>query len=471
MNNSDNTIAETPKPDRLAAAREVLVLRRDSLTYDNVAIGAAAIYEQAGQSLHHHWALHRQRLAQTRPTIFLLCNFVYHKRPNETWDQFRGKTTQCEVLYPLIEQVLAVYGPEVRIRIGNAPLQGASWERLIEEVGLSRLVAHFRERLQTEVIELCDLRLHVRESNGQFVTSRVRAEEEYRSDQCVLVDLAGKSLLEEVTAEETAFRVLDYGADRITRCHRPGKHVYIIARKVLESDLIISVPKLKTHEKVGITAGIKGCVGTIAHKDCLPHHRKGSAADGGDEYQRPSRLRRLLSDYHDFVNRLRPSMAANCLLLTDRVFRKLHSRGKARFAAGSWSGNDTAWRMSLDLARISLYATRDGQMADEPVRRHFVLTDGVIAGEGQGPLDVEPVHFGYLSWSEDLAAGDVVNSAAMGMNLAQLPIVRNAFCLSDYPLTALSTPDDVTLSVNGRAESLAEFRRSEARKFRMPRGW
>lgn len=463
-----NEIAESPESEpaaRMSAAGEVFVLRRDGLNYGNVADAAASVYERAGQALARH------PVSNPRPTIFLLCNFVYHKRPHETWDQFRGKTTQCEVLYPLIEQVLDLYGTDVRIRIGNAPLQGAIWERLVEEVGLARLAAHFRERLNADVVELCDLRLRVRESNGAFMSSQAREVDEYHSDQCVLVDLAEKSLLDEVTGENTAYRVLDYGADRITRCHRPGKHVYIIARKVLESDLIISVPKLKTHEKVGITTGIKGCVGTIAHKDCLPHHRKGSVADGGDEYQRPSRVRRLLSDYHDFVNRLPASKAADCLLFTDRVLRKLYSRRKSAFSAGSWSGNDTAWRMSLDLARISRYATVEGQMAERPVRRHFVLTDGVIAGEGQGPLDVDPVAFGYLSWSEDLAASDLVNSAAMGMNLDQLPIVRNAFCLPHYPLTTLRGPDDVALVVNGRRSSLEEFCRGEARKFRMPRGW
>ncbi len=468
MNQPETEIAEPSRPDRCppaVPAKLVSVLRRDDLTYGNIADAGAPVYQQVRQSLEQH------RIAGPLPTIFLLCNFVYHKRPHESWDQFRGKTTQCEVLYPLIEQILAVYGTDVRIRIGNAPLQGANWQRLVEELGLSRLVTHFHERLQKDVIELCDLRLHVRESNGRPITARVLDEDEYRSDQCVLVDLAETSLLDEVTAEDTAFRVLDYGTDRITRCHRPGKHVYIIARKVLESDLIISVPKLKTHEKVGMTTGIKGCVGTIAHKDCLPHHRKGSVADGGDEYRRPSRLRRLYSDYHDFVNRLRPSLTTNCLLLAGRVLHKLHARGKSRFAAGSWSGNDTAWRMSLDLARISLYATTDGQMAAQPVRRHFVLTDGVIAGEGQGPLNVNPVYFGYLSWSEDLAASDLVNSAAMGMNLDQLPIVRGAFELADYPLTPLRGPDDVTLVVNGRPSSLAEFRRSDGRTFRMPRGW
>jgi hypothetical protein len=467
MNELGKDLLESELPVAGAVAgldREVCVVRRDGLTYDHLD-SASVVYERARASLEAH------RLHSSGPTIFLLCNFVYQKRANETWDQFRGKTTQCQVLYPLIEQIIAVYGDKVRIRIGNAPLQGADWQRLVEETGLARLAQHFGERLGPEGIELCDLRLHVRPSNGRNLRERPWDEDEYSSERCVLVDLAEKSLLEEVTADDTAFRVLDYGTDRIGRCHMRGKHIYVVARKVLESDLIISVPKLKTHEKVGITTGIKGCVGTIAHKDCLPHHRKGSIASGGDEYQRPSRVRRLLSNYHDFVNRLPSSMLANCLLFSERVLRKIHARTGGALSPGSWSGNDTAWRMSLDLARISLYGTADGRMASRPVRQHFVLTDGVIAGEGQGPLAVDPVHFGYLSWSEDLAASDLVNSTAMGMSLERLPIVRNAFALRDYPLTALRDPRQVRLSVNGSTMSLEEFRRGEARAFRMPSGW
>jgi uncharacterized protein (DUF362 family) len=110
-------------------------------------------------------------------------------------------------------------------------------------------------------------------------------------------------------------------------------------------------------------------------------------------------------------------------------------------------------------------------MANEPVRRHFVLTDGVIAGEGQGPLKVDPVPLGYLSWSEELPASDLVNSAAMGINLDQLPIVRQAFQLTDYALTAIERPEDVAISLDGRRMSLEEFRHSQGRPFRMPRGW
>src|SRR5688572_8761278 len=112
MNEFGFDTVETPQPGPVVAASaacEVSVLRRDDLSYSDLS-AAAALYKRAGQSLAAH------RIASPRPTIFLLCNFVYHKRSNETWDQFRGKTTQCDILYPLIEEILAVYGGDVRIR-------------------------------------------------------------------------------------------------------------------------------------------------------------------------------------------------------------------------------------------------------------------------------------------------------------------------------------------------------------------
>ena len=58
----------------------------------------------------------------------------------------------------------------------------------------------------------------------------------------------------------------------------------MIHRDVLEADVVIHLSKLKTHEKVGITCGLKGFVGSVGHKDCLAHHRFGPPGRGGDEY-------------------------------------------------------------------------------------------------------------------------------------------------------------------------------------------
>lgn len=44
------------------------------------------------------------------------------------------------------------------------------------------------------------------------------------------------------------------------------------------------MPKPKAHRKAGITGAMENLVGINGSKDWLPHHRRGSKFDRGDEY-------------------------------------------------------------------------------------------------------------------------------------------------------------------------------------------
>ncbi|MCP4370333.1 MAG: DUF362 domain-containing protein, partial [Deltaproteobacteria bacterium] len=377
----------------------------------------------------------------------------------------QAKTTQSQVLYPLIDKILEVYGKDVRIRIGNAPLQGASWSRIITDIGLKVLQEYYNTRYQG-LITLCDLRMNVQEQNiiGWSKLNRY----EVNSPDIVRFNLAEKSLLEE-QQQDIHYRVLDYPKDRIEACHSLNKHIYLLHKKILESDLIISVPKLKTHKKVGITTGLKGCVGAVALKDCLTHYRKGSPKNGGDEYPSSTLFNKSVSAYHDFVYSIPPSFWANIFRFSYRLFWKTHYF-RGGILGGSWGGNDTAWRMALDLARIVAYGREDGSLSDKVEREHFVLTDGIIAGEGEGPLKPDPVHLGYLSWSEDIVASDFVNSMAMGIPLKKINIVNRAFSLDTLPLTT-SQPEIIQIWLNHKNVSLGEFQQQFPDSFKLPKGW
>jgi hypothetical protein len=61
---------------------------------------------------------------------------------------------------------------------------------------------------------------------------------------------------------------------------------------------------------------------------------------------------------------------------------------------GSWSGNDTIWRSTLDLHHLVLHTDRHGRLHDQPQRRELALIDGIIGGEGEGPLASTPRHSG-----------------------------------------------------------------------------
>ncbi len=129
-----------------------------------------------------------------------------------------------------------------------------------------------------------DLRLYVTDRSQ---LGRVRRIERRDESAAVEIDLAEHSLLAELAAHgggRQRFRVADYNPERIESFHAGSSHRYVLHRAMLEADVVISLPKLKTHEKVGITCALKGFVGAVAHKDCLAHHRFGSPRDGGDEY-------------------------------------------------------------------------------------------------------------------------------------------------------------------------------------------
>lgn len=61
-------------------------------------------------------------------------------------------------------------------------------------------------------------------------------------------------------------------------------------------------------------------------------------------------------------------------------------KNKKILEGGNWYGNDSAWRMACDLLRIFLFADKDGNIHEKLVRRVFSIVDGIIGGEGNGPL-------------------------------------------------------------------------------------
>src|SRR5207248_1668182 len=85
----------------------------------------------------------------------------------------------------------------------------------------------------------------------------------------------------------------DYDAGVVNAHHSAGRHAYLIAASVVACDVIVSLPKLKTHKKAGITVSLKNLVGVNGDKNWLPHHTEGCPADGGDEHPRPGARHRV----------------------------------------------------------------------------------------------------------------------------------------------------------------------------------
>jgi uncharacterized protein (DUF362 family) len=400
--------------------------------------------------------------------VFLLCNFVQHQRPLETQENFKSKCTHGSVLRAVLDYVLLAIGKNGVVAFGNAPLQGANWDAVIDETGALEVLKFFEA--EGANVSARDLRLVVNERG--ILGNPTRHVERDTDRDSIEIDLGENSLLGLLGKNgPVRFRVSDYNPEHTEKFHSGKSHRYVINRAILDADVVFSLPKLKTHEKVGITCAIKGFVGTVGHKDCLAHHRFGGAQQGGDEYPHTSGARVALSRLHDYVHsRGQGTLFQHVLVALDANLRRVLGRARC-IQAGAWHGNDTCWRMAVDLARIANYADKNGVMSDKPQRTHLCLIDGVIAGEDSGPLSPSAVSAGALIFGDNVVVVDEAACRVMGFDPQCFPMVREAIASQFmFPLHAQS--DDSGMVVfNNKEIELKEIPIALGRPFIPSRGW
>ena len=363
--------------------------------------------------------------------------------------------THASILRAVLDYVfLAQPGSVI---VGDAPVQVCDFAQ-VQALGFNRVADYFRA--QGKPIAVKDFRRTV--SVRKPGSLAVEAEQKPISDY-VLVDLGKQSLLEPISSDYQKFRVTMYDPAALPENHRPGRHRYLVARDILEADLVVNVPKVKTHMKAGVTLALKNLVGINGSKEFLPHHRKGAANRGGDNYERSTLPKRLLEAILDHLNRHHLNHP-RIYGLGNKLAYKLcwfdKKRGLPINVEGGWHGNDTVWRMCLDLNKILLYADANTHLHDTPQRAVLNIADALIAGEGEGPLRSDPHPLGAVLASQNAAALDWTATRLMGYDPARIPIAANAFAGGDLPL-ALFQPLDI------ESNSFS----SRWKPFATPKGW
>lgn len=396
--------------------------------------------------------------------IVLKPNWVLH----ETDPAFpiRALVTDARIIAAVIASCLEAFPKVESILIGDCPLQSADWPLMCRQSGLDQVIARYAH---DERIWFRDLRKHAYKVSARGNETFLEESTDEHGDPRGYreVELGTRSHLEPISHQSKKFAVNDYSAAVTSSNHQAGSHRYLVSQSILDADLVINLPKWKSHQKSGITCALKNLVGINGDKAYLPHFRRGAPKWGGDEYRDENRwlywaqttLRERLQKRSRFAYRLlKPGWELLKRLrgIETRMTTTQATPSKEFYiAGGAWWGNDTIWRMIFDLNLIIRCVDRTGRLHDTPQRDYFCIVDGLVSGEGNGPLQPLPRETDWLVCGADPFAIDAALSWFMGFAPLKLPIISQRAHFAgpgwgDFDLTGL------TVEVDGQPQSLLE---------------
>lgn len=375
--------------------------------------------------------------------VALKPNFIRHWNPRED-ASVASVITHGAVLRAVADYTWLAVGRGGCVEIAEAPQQDCDFAEIRRIVGLDALQAHYLGLgLALAVLDL--RREWVRTQDGIIVERHPLPGDPrgYRA-----VDLGTRSFFTGSGLEPRRFRGADYDPGPTSAEHEGGRNRYLLSETVLSADLVVNLPKMKTHKKTGVTLAFKNLVGINGDKNWLPHHSVGSAKSGGDEFPEPRLVDTIRSRAIDLA---RPLLARGALLGVFRALRRLEDRARGGHdfvRSGNWHGNRTTWRMCLDLNRCLYYSDATGLHldAEAPVRTVLTVLDGIVAGEDEGPLAPADVPLGVVLAATDPLALDLVAVRLMGFDLEKLPKLHEAMRDEGPRLTGVRHETDVLVA-------------------------
>ena len=356
------------------------------------------------------------------------------------------------------------------ITVGDAPVQSADFSKIVERTGLREVCDNVSKTWQIP-IQLADFRLWAVELDERHCIIKGNVLEG-DSKGYHRVDLGNRSLLAPLSSQSEKFRVTSYDCSEMREHHNEARNEYLIPRTVLEADVVINLPKLKTHRKVGVTACLKNVVGINGHKDWLPHHRVGSIKEGGDEYLNPSFLKSIRNSLGEQLDGGPHSSRNSARRFATRIIARLiRHMARDSYSEGSWYGNDTLWRTVLDLNRLLIYADHEGVMKEIPQRKCLHIVDAIVAGEGEGPMEPDSRPLGVLFGGINPVAVDAVLATMIGFDYRKIPLIKNGFELKDWLLVDFKSENIEICSQGNRWKSIKVGEPFKELNFKPPSGW
>ena len=329
----------------------------------------------------------------------------------------------------VIEAVIRWAGTQLAgsgsITICDAPQTDSSFAALNQYCGLDEMVDRCRRDFPGTTIKLLDLRPEEWRAVDGVTVSKTQLTGDPAGD--TFVGLNDASEFVGFHGNGKLFGASFNMAETNER-HSGERHEYMLCRTPMDADVLVNLPKLKTHKKVGMTCALKNLVGINANKNWLPHHTEGTPDLGGDQFPASTAKAKL---EHSWMGRAKRIVNGRPLL--SRLFVPLKKIGRLFFGdtqkvvrSGNWHGNDTCWRMVLDLNKCLYDFDGAGQPRKKPLR-YLAVVDGIIGGEGNGPMSPDAKPCGTILAGTHPAAVDMAAATLMGFDWQKIRLLKNSF--------------------------------------------
>lgn len=344
-----------------------------------------------------------------------------HPGPNQ-WEHV---VTHPAVIEAVIRWVAPRLGGRGSVIICDAPQTDSSFAKLREYCRLDEVIDRCRREFPGPKIELLDLRPEEWHAVDGVTVAKTTLPGDPLGSTHVRINEA---------SEFNGFAGCGqlYGASydmaETNAKHAGARHEYMLCRTPMEADVFINLPKLKTHKKVGVTCALKNLVGINANKNWLPHHTEGTPDQGGDQFPAATAKARLEHSWMGAIKRglkNRPALS-RLFVPVKKVGRFIFGDTQKVVRSGNWHGNDTCWRMVLDLNKALFFFGGDGQPRSRPIR-YLAVVDGIIGGEGNGPMAPDAKPCGVIIAGTHPLAVDTVAATLMGFDWQRIRMLANAY--------------------------------------------
>lgn len=347
--------------------------------------------------------------------------------------------TNPSVVAAVVDYTYIALKGQGKIVVGDAPVQECDFDALVRQSGYDILIQYYKDKgINVELVDFRNVKTYQKDGLHYL--------QENEQSQGIIVNLSSSSAFDEFNDEKLRrLRITNYDPQIMQQHHSEQQHEYNISQYVLDADVIINMPKPKTHRKAGVTIALKNMIGINANKEFLPHHTLGGKNEDGDAYLRGNDYLSLANEVLDIKNRLVHDEKIECAKAAEQLYQSLVRIGVKesgeKYWEGSWYGNDTIWRTILDINKILLFADKNGTIRKEKQRRIFIVADMIVSGQKEGPLNPTPMYSGVIAMGQDALWFDRTICSLMGFDYkcipalfneqlenADLPITENADC-------------------------------------------